>query len=119
MERRAAPRRAVAALAPLAALGALAGVWCARAGAAHVLHCGSVTIPASVTKTIPLTYARTTVAGVSCRYAEKVFLVDISKAGAAPPAGWTIRVDATVTGEIRDTCTRGRQAITFLLLKKT
>jgi hypothetical protein len=93
----------------VAALGAIAGGTASPAVAARPLRCGSVTIPVTVTKTIPLTYSDTTADGVTCKWVERVFLPDLSRAGSAPPPGWSIRVDAE-RGVIVDTCTRGKDA---------
>jgi len=108
-------RAAVIVLAAVVALGACA--WLVPAGAAAELKCATVTIPVKVTGTVPVTYIDTTATGVSCRYTEKVFLPDISKMGAAPPAGWSIRVDSAGRGVIEDTCTRGKEVITFRLAR--
>lgn len=90
-----------------------------NAEATSVLKCLPVTVPVKITKTIPMTYVDITVSGVSCTYAEKVFLIDTSKAGADPPKGWDIRITAAADGAIQDTCTRGNQTITFRFPRKT
>jgi hypothetical protein len=107
----------------VSALGAIVAALAsggAAAGDAHaaVFRCGLERIPVSITKTIPLTYVDITVSGVTCSYAEKVFLIDTSKAGAAPPPGWDIRITAAADGAIQDTCTRGHQMITFRFPKR-
>jgi hypothetical protein len=91
----------------------------ASAGVTSALKCLPVTIPVTITKTIPMTYVDITVSGVSCTYAEKVFLIDTSKAGSDPPTGWDIRITAAADGAIQDTCTRGKQTITFRFPRKT
>jgi hypothetical protein len=113
----------VSTLLALAALAAVAAVVASGGSAvsdatASALRCDSETIPASVTKTIALTYVDITVSGVSCSYAKKVFLIDTSKAGASPPPGWDIRITAAADGAIQDTCTRGKQMITFRFPKR-
>lgn len=97
---------------------ALAATGAAGGASAAVLRCGLERIPASITKTIPLTYVDITVSGVSCSYAEKVFIIDTSKAGAAPPPGWDIRITAAADGAIQDICTRGHETITFRFPKR-
>jgi hypothetical protein len=78
-----------------------------------------MTIPVRVTKTLPVTYGDTTASGVSCGYVE-LFLIDISRAdSAAPPNGWNIRVAAAPGGVVEDFCTRGREAITFRLIRES
>jgi hypothetical protein len=90
----------------------------APAGATSV-KCPPLTVPVSITKTIPISYTDVTVSGVSCDYAEKVFLIDTSKAGSAPPPGWNIKVASAGGSTIEDTCTRGRLSISFRLVRKS
>jgi len=100
-------------------LSLLAGGSAAPAGATSVLRCPSMTVPVGVTKTIPISYADIIVSGVTCNYAEKVFLIDTSKAGSAPPSGWRIKVASAGGSTIEDTCTRGAQSIRFRLVRKS
>ena len=119
-DRKATVYALVAVVAVLVAVVAAVASGSSSAGdsGAAVLRCGLETIPVSITKTIPLTYVDITVSGVSCKYAEKVFLIDTSKAGASPPPGWDIRITAAADGAIQDTCTRGKQMITFRFPKR-
>jgi len=71
-----------------------------------------MTVPARVTRTLPVTYNDMTASGVTCTYLDG-FLLDISKLGASPPSGWNIMVAKTPAGVIEDICTRGKEAITF------
>ncbi len=106
------------AAAAVAAVG-LGCAWLVPTASAAVRHCGAVTIPVRVTKTLPMTYGDTTARGVSCGYVD-VFLIDISRAdSAAPPTGWTIRVAAAPGGVVEDICTRGREAITFRVVRQS
>jgi hypothetical protein len=117
LETRAGPLNRIGGVAVLAVLlGAVAlaasspGEASGRAGLAR---CGSVTIPISVTGTIPLHATDITVSGVTCKYATKTFLPRISKPGGAPPAGWTIK-QSTIAGKAReDTCRHKAEVITF------
>lgn len=113
-----APHRPATVFALVATLVGLVSM-SATAAPARVLKCHSVTIPVSITKTIPLTYVDITVSGVSCTYAQKVFLIDTSKAGAAPPPGWSIKVTAAANSAIQDTCTDGDRTITFRFPKRS
>jgi hypothetical protein len=111
--------RTAASLALAVSLATLVGSPAARAGATAVVRCSPVTVPVSITKTIPISYTDVTVSGVSCDYAEKVFLIDTSKAGSAPPRGWNIRVASADGSTIEDTCIRGRESISFRLVRET
>ncbi|MBV8597260.1 MAG: hypothetical protein JO017_00410 [Actinobacteria bacterium] len=97
---------AAAGLVLLRAAGAAPGV--------RATPCGSVTIPARITQSIPFVATDITVVGVTCTYAKTKFLPAIAKPGAGPPTGWTINL-ATVSGRLKqDTCRdRGGQIITF------
>ena len=110
---------AAVSLAPAMSLCALVGSQTASAGARSVHTCPPVTVPVSITKTIPISYADVTVSGVSCDYADKVFLIDTSKAGSAPPRGWSIKVASAGGSTIEDTCTRGKESISFRLVRKS
>lgn len=117
--RRAVSDRAAPSFALAATLCALAAGWAAPARGASVVQCPPLTVPVSVTKTIPISYTDVTVSGVSCTYAEKVFLIDTSKAGSAPPPGWNIRVGSGEGSTIEGTCRRGRELISFRLVRKS
>jgi hypothetical protein len=83
-----------------------------------VRRCDSITFPVSETQSIPVTDSRVTASGVTCRFVEQIFLPDIARAASAPPSGWEIKVAAASGGAIEDTCTHGRETITFRAIRK-
>lgn len=93
---------------------ALPGLAVHPAGAAtHPVACGSVTVPVTITGSTPFRAIDITVTGVTCAYARKTFLPEISKPGAGPPSGWKITF-STVSGSLKqDTCRHRSEKITF------
>ena len=97
-----------------ATVGAIAlAIASAAASGASLRTCGSVTIPVSVTRSIPLKATDIAVSIVICSYAEKVFLPLISAPGGAPPQGWSIKSTHLFKRTYRDTCTHGKDVIVF------